>query len=69
MNARELIEGYSIEVLPKSAAKVESFKDTLPARTRVYIAHILNEDIAAMVATAKRLKEEGFAVMPHFPQG
>ena len=67
MNTREFIEGYSIEVLPKSAAKVESFKDTLPAHTRVYIAHILNEDISAMVTTAKRLKEEGFAVMPHLP--
>lgn len=67
MNTSEFIEGYSIEVLPKSAAKVESFKDTLPAHTRVYIAHILNEDISAMVTTAKRLKEEGFAVMPHFP--
>ena len=25
------------------------------------------EDIASMVATAKRLSDEGFAVMPHFP--
>jgi methylenetetrahydrofolate reductase (NADPH) len=39
----------------------------LPKDTRVYIAHIEGEDIASMVATAKRLSDEGFTVMPHFP--
>jgi methylenetetrahydrofolate reductase (NADPH) len=33
----------------------------------VYIAHIQNEDIEAMIATAKRLNDEGFTVMPHIP--
>ena len=62
---KDFISGYSIEVIPKSAAKIESFVDVLPKNTRVYIAHIQKEDIAAMVATAKRLNDEGFAVMPH----
>lgn len=39
----------------------------MPKDTRVYIAHIEGEDIASMVATAKRLSDEGFTVMPHFP--
>ena len=66
-NFKDFISGYSIEVIPRSAAKIESFADVLPKNTRVYIAHIQKEEIAAMVATAKRLKDEGFTVMPHIP--
>ena len=39
----------------------------MPKHTRVYVAHIEGEDIVSMVATAKRLSDEGFDVMPHFP--
>ena len=63
----DFISGYSIEVIPRSAAKIESFAEVLPKDTRVYIAHIQNEDIDAMIATAKRLNDEGFTVMPHIP--
>ena len=66
-NFKDFISGYSIEVIPRSAAKIESFAEILPKDTRVYIAHIQNEEIEAMVATAKRLYEEGFNVMPHIP--
>jgi methylenetetrahydrofolate reductase (NADPH) len=62
-----ILHGYSIEVTPRTAAKVERFKDLLPAGTRVYIAHIEGTVIADMVATARRLRDEGFPVMPHFP--
>ncbi len=62
-----ILRGYSIEVMPRTAEKVERFRDILPAGTRVYIAHIEGTPIADMVATAKRLKAEGFPVMPHFP--
>jgi len=61
------VKGYSIEVMPRTAEKVDSFRDLLPLGTRVYIAHIEGTPIADMVATAKRLAGEGFAVMPHFP--
>lgn len=61
------LNGYSIEVMPRTAAKVEDFQSLLPAGTRVYIAHIDGTPIEEMVATAKRLAEDGFPVMPHFP--
>ena len=65
---KNFIEGFSIEVVPNSAAKVESFAEILPNGTRVYIAHLSEkEDIKTMVATAKRINEEGFCVMPHIP--
>ena len=63
----DFISGYSIEVIPRSAAKIESFAEVLPKNTRVYIAHIQNEEIEAMIATAKRLNDEGYTVMPHIP--
>lgn len=61
------LQGYSIEVMPRTAEKVENFRDLLPAGTRVYIAHIEGTPIADMVQTAKRISGEGFTVMPHFP--
>ena len=61
------LKGYSIEVMPRTAEKVDSFRDILPTGTRVYIAHIDGTPIEDMVATAKRIGDEGFSVMPHFP--
>lgn len=62
-----MLDGFSIEVMPRTAAKIESFREILPEGTRVYIAHIDGTPIEEMVATAKRLAHEGFPVMPHFP--
>ncbi|MDA9785616.1 methylenetetrahydrofolate reductase [Gammaproteobacteria bacterium] len=66
-NFKDFTSGYSIEVIPRSAAKIESFSDLLPKNTRVYLAHLETEDIAEMITTAKRLNNEGFNVMPHIP--
>ena len=62
-----LLHGYSIEVMPRTAEKVEDFRALLPRGTRVYIAHIEGTPIEDMVATARRIAAEGFEVMPHFP--
>ena len=66
-DVRSFLQGYSIEVMPRTAAKVEDFRALLPEGTRVYIAHIEGTTIEEMSATAKRLAEDGFNVMPHFP--
>lgn len=66
-NLESFMKGFSIEVMPRTAEKIEDFRDLLPKGTRVYVAHIEGTPIADMVATAKRLKSEGFPVMPHFP--
>jgi methylenetetrahydrofolate reductase (NADPH) len=62
-----LLSGYSIEVTPRTAAKVEDFRAILPAGTRVYVAHIADTPIDDMVATSARLSGEGFQPMPHIP--
>ncbi|WP_457646446.1 methylenetetrahydrofolate reductase [Profundibacter sp.] len=61
------LKGYSIEVMPRTAAKVEDFTALLPKGTRVYVAHIEGTPIEDMVATAARLSADGYDVMPHFP--
>ncbi|MFY0661180.1 MAG: methylenetetrahydrofolate reductase [Shimia sp.] len=61
------LQGYSIEVMPRTAAKVDDFRTLLPAGTRVYIAHIEGTPIEDMVDTARRIAAEGYDVMPHFP--
>lgn len=61
------VEGYSIEIMPRTAAKIDDFKILLPEGTRVYIAHIEGTPIEEMVGTAARLSGDGYPVMPHFP--
>lgn len=63
----QFLQGFSIEVMPRTAEKVDDFRAHLPEGTRVYIAHIDGTPIEDMVATAKRLSADGFEVMPHFP--
>jgi len=66
-NVEAFLKDYSIEVMPRTAEKVEDFRALLSEGTRVYIAHIEGTPIEDMVATAKRLNNDGFRVMPHFP--
>lgn len=63
----DFVQGFSIEVMPRTAAKIDDFAALLPKGTRVYIAHIDGTPIEDMVATAARLAGSGFTVMPHFP--
>ncbi len=63
----DVLQNFSIEVMPRTAAKVEDFDGLLPQATRIYIAHIEGTTIDDMVATARRLRQDGFAVMPHIP--
>lgn len=62
-----LLSGYSIEITPRTAEKVDRFGELLPRGARVYVAHVHGTPIADMVATSRRVRGEGFAVMPHIP--
>lgn len=67
VDVASFVEDFSIEVMPRTAARIEDFRAILPSGTRVYLAHIDGTPFADMLATARRLVDEGFAVMPHFP--
>ena len=64
---KDFLGDFSMEVMPRTASKIESFTEILPQSTRIYIAHIEGVPIEEMVETAKRLVNDGFNVMPHFP--
>ncbi|MBU28467.1 MAG: 5,10-methylenetetrahydrofolate reductase [Flavobacteriales bacterium] len=64
---KNFLNGYSIEVTPNAAAKIENFAQVLPANTRIYIAHIEGTPFEEMLKTAKKITDEGFIPMPHFP--
>lgn len=61
------LDGWSIEVMPRTAAKIDDFRALLPQGTRVYVAHIDGTPFADMLETVQRLRAEGFPVMPHIP--
>ena len=64
---KEFLDGFSVEVTPKAASKIENFEDYIPSGTLVYIAHIEGTLIEEMVETAKKINDQGFCAMPHFP--
>ena len=51
----------------KGLSGVDDFRELLPSGTNVYIAHIEGTPIDDVVATAARLGDQGFDVMPHLP--
>jgi len=64
---QDVLSNFSIEVMPRTAAKVADFRTILPPQTRVYVAHIAGTSIEDMASTVSRLSSDGFAVMPHIP--
>lgn len=61
------LAGASVEVMPRTAAKIPAFRPLLPAGTQVFVAHIDGTPAAEMQATVARLAAEGFAPVPHIP--
>ena len=64
---KKFLDGFSVEVTPKAASKIENFEEYIPSGTLVYIAHIEGTPIEEMVETAKKINDQGFCAMPHFP--
>ncbi len=63
----DVLSGFSIEVMARTAANIADFSAILPKGTRVYVAHIAGTPIEDMAATVARLTREGMAPMPHVP--
>jgi methylenetetrahydrofolate reductase (NADPH) len=64
---KNFLTNYSIEVTPNAAVKIDNFAEVLPKNTRIYIAHIPGTPFEDMIKTAKKINDEGFIPMPHFP--
>mgnify|MGYP001211585084 CR=1 FL=1 len=63
----DILKDFSIEVMPRTLAKVDVLETLLPKGSRVYVAHIEGVEFQDMLVTAKRLSEAGYRVMPHIP--
>lgn len=61
----DFLDGFSVEVTPGEAARVESFADLLPAGSAVYIAFLPGSDFGRVVETAARLSAQGMVPVPH----
>ena len=64
---KNFLNNFSIEVTPRAVAKIENLHELIPSGTLVYIAHIEGTPIEEMVKTAKKINQQGYATMPHFP--
>jgi methylenetetrahydrofolate reductase (NADPH) len=64
-SGKSLLSGYSIEITAKDAASLEEVAALLPARTRVSVTFLPNEDFPARVSAARRARELGFIPVPH----
>jgi methylenetetrahydrofolate reductase (NADPH) len=63
----QVTKNFSIEVMPRTAEKINDFDGILPKKTYVYLAHLEGTEIKSMIETADRLNKLKFNVVPHFP--
>jgi methylenetetrahydrofolate reductase (NADPH) len=61
----DLLDGFSIETTPGSAAKIPDYREHLRPGTTVAVTFLPGSSYADTVATAKRLRDEGFDPAPH----
>lgn len=63
---QNLMAGFSTEVTPGAAAKIDRFRDHLRQGTIVYITFLPGSSFSDTVQVAARLRNEGFEPVPHF---
>ena len=62
---QSLVQGFSVETTPGSAAKVEDFGAVLPAGTTVNVTQLPGASISDIIAVCRRLRIEGMEPVPH----
>ncbi len=60
-----LLNGFSTEVTPTSASKVNNFQEHLSLGTSVNVTFLAGSNLKDTVQVCKRLNEEGFNPVPH----
>ena len=64
---KKFLNSYSIETTPNVYAKYGGFTDFLDKNHDVYITYLPDENSKNVIDTAKKLKQEGYDVIPHLP--
>lgn len=62
----DFMSDFTVETTPAGAAKVRDFGEILRPGATVYITFLPGSDYKDTVATARRLRAEGFEPAPHF---
>ena len=63
--ARELIDGFSLEMTGKDVPGLEEACHAIPAGTKINVTFLGNEDLDMRVSAAKAVKDMGFIPVPH----
>ncbi len=64
---KNFLKTYSIETTPNVYSKYGSFAEFLSKNHDVYITYLPDEKAKNVIDTAKKLKLEGYEVIPHLP--
>ena len=62
----DFLAGFTVETTPGAAAKTPDYRDHLRQGALVAVTFLPGSDFADTIATAKRLRDEGFEPAPHF---
>ncbi len=64
---KKFLNSYSIETTPNVYEKYGSFSEFLNKNHDVYITYLPDENSKNVIRTAKKLRLEGYEVIPHLP--
>ena len=64
---KNFLNSYSIETTPNVYEKYGGFSEFLNKNHDVYITYLPDENSKNVIRTAKKLKLEGYEVIPHLP--
>ena len=64
---RDFLNTYSIETTPNVYEKYGNFSEFLSKKHNIYITYLPDEKSENVIKTAKKLKLEGYDVIPHLP--
>lgn len=62
-----MLDAASIEVTPRTLARLDKGRLDLPSGTEVFVAHIEGTDFADMLDATRRLRDMGMEPVPHLP--
>ena len=65
--AQNLLANCSIETTPNVYAKYGNFSDLVNKEIDIYVTYLPDEEMNQVIHTAKKLKLEGYTVIPHLP--
>ena len=67
INIKNLLNNFSIETTPNVYDKYGNFSEFVPLKNSIYVTFLPDEKSQRVIETSKKLKNEGYDVIPHLP--